>query len=536
MVRAQELDTPQEHAETAIRREVLGLPWYVWALMTAAVAIRLLFWVTTHRVWEDALITLAPVRNAFTSIGLTHHAGEGRVYSFTSPLSVLIPLTGEVLHRGAGLFALRLASLLTAPLAVLFTFLTCRRLEISLWPGLLAMAYVAADHEQVFFGMSGMETQVATTILLASVFLVLSGKDPWIGVSFGLAMLARPDFVLWVVPAVLYIFWRRGVRRVAWAVIPAAALYGPWLLFTQLYYGTVIPETIQAKAVVFSPVRLILGSGSLGPGDWLGNAIHLYGTDLVTFSPFYETGGISGAPLPLALGLALSLTIVVLAAQGGWRTRHVPGWPPVIAYVLLFLVYRVFFLGVTVSFGWYLPPFRAVVFLLAAAGFERLLVAFPRGAPTYAGALAVLFMVSSIMLFPLDARAQEIENQVRIQAGMYLGVHAGHQQSIVSESSGYVGYYSNSQLHDYPGLTSPLAYRTLSQAPPEDRSLVYLIYKLDPDWVVLRPVERTYFGDRYPATASHYLVAQFFQSNVELDVWGVHADDIDRQFYVLRRN
>jgi hypothetical protein len=320
-----------------------------------------------------------------------------------------------------------------------------------------------------------------------------------------------------------------------WAV-PAAAIYGPWLLFTQLYYGTVIPETIQAKAVVYSPIRLILGSGSLGPAAWLGNAIHLYGTDLVAFSPFYETGGTSGAPLPLALGLALSLTIVVLAAQGAWRTRLTPGWPPVIAYVILFLVYRVFFLGVTASFGWYLPPFRAVAILLAVAGFERLRFAFPRGAPTYAGVLAILFAVSSIMLFPLDARVQQIENQVRIKAGMYLGAHAGPQQSVVSESSGYVGYYSHSQLHDYPGLTSPLAYRTLSQAPPEDRSLVYLIYKLAPDWVVLRPVERTYLGERYPNTASQYEVAHFFQSDIQLEAWGIRAEDIDRQFYVLRRH
>jgi hypothetical protein len=513
-----------------------GIPLYIWGIIAAAFIVRLAFWIYTDRVWEDSLITLAAVRNAFTPTGLTHHPGEGHVYSVTSALFVLIPLIGEVIHRGAGGVALRSVSLVGGSLAVLFTFLICRRLGLGRWSILLATVYVAVDHEEIFYGMSGMDTQVATTILLASVFFVLRGDTLWSGLTFGLAMLARPDFILWVAPAVAYMLWKRGLPEALRAAGLAALLFAPWLVFTQLYYGTIIPETILAKAVVFSPVRLILGTGGLGPADWISNAFHLYGTDLTWFSPFYEGGAVTRAPLPLALGMLISLFVLVLAVQGAWRTRHVPGWLPAIAYAALFVVYRVFFLGAAATFGWYLPPFRAMVIVLAAAGLARFVRVFPRFGPVFACGLAALFALSSVMLFPLDKRAQEIENAVRIEAGRFLGRDANPSQTVVSESSGYVGYYSAARLEDYPGLTSPTSYHVLASAPPRDRSLVYLIATLRPDYAVLRPAEKTYLGQRYPDLASQYRVVATFHSDLVLDNWGIAAESIDRTFYIVRRS
>src|SRR4029077_19883485 len=73
-----------------------------------ALVLRLVFWFYTHRVWEDALITITAARNVWEGVGLTHHASEPRVHSFTSPLTVLIPLLAEQFN--AGLLALRLAT------------------------------------------------------------------------------------------------------------------------------------------------------------------------------------------------------------------------------------------------------------------------------------------------------------------------------------------------------------------------------------------------------------------------------------------
>src|SRR4051812_13843091 len=85
-----------------------------------AVVVRLAFWFYTQRIWEDSLITLTAARNVWEGHGLTHHASEPRVHSFTSPISVLIPLIG-IPFQG-GLAALRLSSLAGAVAAVYFAY------------------------------------------------------------------------------------------------------------------------------------------------------------------------------------------------------------------------------------------------------------------------------------------------------------------------------------------------------------------------------------------------------------------------------
>ena len=78
--------------------------------IAAAVVARLVFWTTTNRMFEDGLTTITHARNVPLGLGLVHHAGEGNVHGFTSAIGVLIPLVGELVHQGSGMFAMRVAS------------------------------------------------------------------------------------------------------------------------------------------------------------------------------------------------------------------------------------------------------------------------------------------------------------------------------------------------------------------------------------------------------------------------------------------
>src|SRR6185369_10662403 len=105
----------------------------------------------------DALITILHAENAVAGLGLTHFKiDEPRIHGFTSPLSVLIPLVGEVLHPGWGLPTMRVVSLMAGIATVVLAGLIMRRTPGMNMPiGLVAMvlAYLAIEHHQVLWGM-----------------------------------------------------------------------------------------------------------------------------------------------------------------------------------------------------------------------------------------------------------------------------------------------------------------------------------------------------------------------------------------------
>ena len=219
-------------------------------LLTAAIAAgltaRVVFWAMTDRRIDDALITVKHAKNAVDGSGLVHHLGEGHVHGFTSALSVLVPLPGELIATDGGFVALRLVSLAAFVAAVVYAYRIAGELRLGPWPTALVLAYLCFDQNQIFFGMAGMETQIAVAVLLASVFYVLVEDFTKAGITLGLALLARPDFLLWIVPAFAFLLVRSraGAAR-AW--LWSLAVAGPWLVFTTAYYGSPVPHTVTAK-------------------------------------------------------------------------------------------------------------------------------------------------------------------------------------------------------------------------------------------------------------------------------------------------
>src|ERR1700753_3469103 len=147
--------------------------WYFPALYMIAVSamlIRIFYWAYTGRTWDDALITVLHSENAASGLGLTHFVpGERPLHGFTSPLSVLIPLAGDLVHVGYGLLFLKLLSALLGGVAVWLGVKMCRELDLPPSLALAAGAYLAFDHHQILWGMAGMETQLVVVAYLWSV-------------------------------------------------------------------------------------------------------------------------------------------------------------------------------------------------------------------------------------------------------------------------------------------------------------------------------------------------------------------------------
>jgi hypothetical protein len=503
----------------------------------AGLAARIVYWAVTDRRLDDALITLKHAKNVADGVGLTHHLGEGGpVHGFTSVLSVLVPLPGELIADGGGLLTLRLASLVAFVFAAIYAARICRHLSVGAWPMGFALAYLALDQNQIFYGVAGMETQIAVAVLLAGIYYLLAEDQTKTGIALGLAILARPDFVLWVAPVFVYLlFHNRDAAARAW--LWTLAIVGPWVLFATIYYGSPIPNTIIAKSQAFAPdFPSLTDIGGWFHFAWTSLKAHQ--SDWTTLTPFVERSWVLHAPYPDILLKAIGWSVGALAIVGAvfsWRERS--ALRPAIVFVLLWIAYRIAFLTVG-YFEWYGVPIVAVIIIFAAIGLDRITVR--RSVAFVAVPATVLGLAYAAQLpftLPLEARIQQIEDQVRQPLGEYLGRVAKVGDTIVAEPSGYFGYWTNATLLDDPGLTSKRVTDALGDDPP-DPTIAGLVNIFRPDWLALRPGELALVQAAYPDVAREYEPVREFsvsEADSPLDRWGLSLVNFDRDFIVLRR-
>ncbi|MGD0497245.1 MAG: hypothetical protein ABSC23_02310 [Bryobacteraceae bacterium] len=510
-------------------------------LATSAVLLRLFFWAYTHRVWEDALITVLHSENFVRGLGLTHYrVGEARVYGFTSALGVLIPLLGDLVHVGFGLSLIKIVSALASAAAVTFAILIGRDLKLPrplLW---MVGGYAAFEHHQILFGMAGMETQLVVAAVLFSIWSLFHPSPIRTGVALGICMLARPDFCLWVSIAGLFLL-AKAVRGSGWrdlgvSAAAATVVFAPWLIFTWVYYGSPIPNTILAKAIGYG--FWIRDPGSIRDFKAI---YHEFGQTFEMLGPGFGGNGSGWHHFPG--GFAVKKAMVVLVAAGlvaAIRRRDARAML-VFSFVA---VYGVFYaIGVPCLFCWYIVPFAAVSVIGAAYGAAALLQLAPRRMKTTAAAVfAILYVGPFVCVLPVTMRAERniqayVEDGVRKPIGQFLGAVSAHDDTIGCEPLGYIAYYSRRTVYDFPGLASRRVVDFL-RLNPDKRSLDALLDHFRPTYLVLREEERREFR-KIPQDAwidtDYALVREFQAAPDQVRLLFHPEDNIDLHFCVLRR-
>jgi hypothetical protein len=555
-VKQQRTGPPARRVSSEARRRSAGFArivesaWHeplLLAFVAGAMAARIVFWAVTNRMFDDALTTITHARNVPLGLGLVHHVGEGPVHGFTSALGVLIPLVGELLHEGSGMFAMRIGSLAAAAVTIVYARYLCRDLGISAFPTSFVLAYLAFDQNMIFFGMSGMETQVAVAVLLAGVYHVRRAEFVPASICLGLAPLVRPEFVLWLAPALVYLAVV-NLRRAALSGGVAAAIVAPWIVFTTIYYGSPIPNTILAKSNI-NPTPSILTDGSIAPWfTWLLSQLSGHLVILLEhLQPFREVWSTATTPIPSPVLVVVAIAAVYFFVLGLIAVSRMRDMWPAVTFLGLFFAYRVYFLPAINYYEWYLPPFLAVMVIVIALGMQRMSVTIPAAPRAAAVVLAVAFAIHMPVSFAVESQVQTIETQVRTNAALYLKAHVKPGESVVSESAGYVGFYSGVKLYDYPGLTSRASVRALKALPPNERDIPHLIAALKPDWLMLRPWEQSALTAEFPDVAAQYQVQKVFEyagvPKSGLDTWGgtqigfagYDVYNVDTKFTVLKR-
>jgi len=521
-----------------------------WGMTLAliAMALRLFFWLYTHRLWEDALITTLHSENAWSGLGLTHyHPGEAPLHGFTSPLSVLIPLLGDAVHIGWGVEFLKLVSIFAGGLTVLFMLAIAIHPSVRL-PGPLAillMGYAAWEHHQILWGMAGMETQVVTLILLMTLYYALAWKRTALGILLGFCMLARPDFAFLTIIVGVYVLFK-APRSFPYVVLLACLVYGPWIIFTTWYYGSPVPNTILAKSMGY---HLWWMTPSLSLSDikreiWDRiTGTYFFNTIFQPLGPSFGGHGTHFRAIVNDHGL-ISDIMTVFAGLGALSIVFKRQWNllPVVFFVGVYAAYYVFF--VPYVFGWYIVPFVAATLLLSAHGWSLLVAGnkFRRMRLGLLGGLVALYLLSFAIFLPKTFTAerriqQYVEDQGRMALGLYLKQVMRPDETVGCEPLGYIGYYSRRIVYDWPGLTNRQVVQ-FQREHPDQRSLYGMLHHFQPDYIVLRQHEysqmphddKAWFDQAYQFN-KEFTVPEGDRKKILL--WHVNQD---MSFRVFKRN
>jgi hypothetical protein len=209
------------------------------------------------------------------------------------------------------------------------------------------------------------------------------------------------------------------------------------------------------------------------------------------------------------------------------------------------IVYSLYYMFAMASvFGWYVVPLAAATILACASGADLILHA--RSLRRYARftgpALAFTYLSMHALLLPTSFRAEKrlqefVEDGNRKAVGEYLAKVMGPNQTVGSESLGYVGYYSRKTVYDYPGLCS----RKVTQFMREHRqkhALPDMLAALRPDYIVLRPREILSADPSGKGWLSkdYHAVREFRVPEAQIQQLSFPEWNIDLAFVVFSRN
>ena len=426
-------------------------------LAAGLILLAALAWQIRDYVIDGTFIHLQYARNLAGGHGLVFNPGE-RVYGCTSPLWVALLADGIAL----GLDGLWVAKLLgfAAAAASVGLFLQLMRRTVAT-PAVRAVATVAwASHAWMArWTMSGMETPLAVALTLAGFVAFTEGKR-WgarpvrTGSLWALAALTRPEAILllllWCAFLLIETEDRYGLRRLIAGALPPVAIVGGWLAFARIYYGTLWPQALVAKAA--GDTSLAFHADSLWRQIWLvvdtdGLLLGLLLLALLVGRVARLTpANIAQRWLPWAWIVALP---VLYAARG----------VPVVSRYLVILLPTVAWLAWRAAETWWLGPAPTP--------------ARERRAGWLAAAVAALVVVQNVLIFEhaVVPHVRSVSPALRaslVRWGEWFGRHSPESAQIATPEIGAIGYFSRRSVVDLTGLVTPAMVPKLVRMQPRE--------------------------------------------------------------------
>jgi hypothetical protein len=411
---------------------LLSRAFAAWALPTAS---------------EDAFITFRFARSFAGGHGLVYNPGE-HVMGFTSPLWTMWMALGiRLVHD-----PVPWARFWSAAADVVTLLLTTAALERSIsraaaW--CFAMFFAAWFYFSAV-SVSGMENGVMLALVVLSAALV-ERRHVLAGPSLAALALSRPEGLAAALFLALGASWRDRLI--------AVALVAPALVALHSYYGSIVPQSLVAKAQIYGT-----------PGPLAGRLWWEWLAPLTLGRPPATLEGVH-----LFLAAVVFAPAAVLGARSVWALRSTGLGRATAALLLIWLAYSA--LGVT-YFWWYLIVPLAGVATLVAAGLPQLI----RGRALYVS-LAVFLGGMWLGVLPLYRGRAQTEIREFGGAADWLAAHVTPGQKVMLEPIGIIGWSCPIRVVDEVGLISPAVARRRMQGPGWFTDTVV---RETPDWLVVR--------------------------------------------------
>jgi hypothetical protein len=329
------------------------------AALRAAVALALGF-----HPFDDTFITFRYALNLALGHGFVFNDGE-RVLGTTTPLWTL--LLAGFRSLGAPLPAVSLGvALLADALSALLILRLLRRLGFPLRVALGAAVLFLALFDDLSLARSGMETSLFILLVLAALGAMAEERLAVAGLAAALACLARPEGLA-LLPVLLVaggLRWRgpEGRRDVLQGALLFAVLLGGWALFATSYFGSVVPQSIIAKASHVARDASLAGFSRM---------------NLILFLTIGQFGGGIFARTWLQLNVLLTLLSSLAALALGSDAIRQRGGEGLLRFAVLVLFPLGYTAGLAAShaftwFPWYYGPIYPFAAILAMVGIDRL--------------------------------------------------------------------------------------------------------------------------------------------------------------------
>ncbi len=508
------------------------------------VAIPLAYSLYTGHMWEDFFITFKYSKNLCEGNGLVYEKGE-KVHGFTSPLGTLLPafchlVTGaNSFEKAIWLFRILfcIPAFAAAGVFVLLVFLrdnTIHKLTPAVFAGLLFIA----ETKSVMFSVNGMETALMLFFLSWSFYLMSREKIDWFqnGIAWGGLMWTRPDSCVYIA-ALATAFFIFGFERRKTFVITVlkssavtALIYLPWFLWAWHYYGSPVPNTVIAKKGMFAAV----------------GALEMF-KNMIARLP-YTTSWIYAPVYPQFEGwnplVYIFSSLVGVFAFIYWLIPYSAHDRMGRAASFVFFIISIYFAYMPFPYPWYFPPAAMIGIIVLVRGIFTFSKHFKKEENRVAVPVLCLFgifilMSVSLLMSSYEMMMQQkyIENGTRRQIGEWLKRNSAKTDRIYVEALGYIGYFSERKMLDFPGLVSPEVVKLV-----KDERLNYatVIDKLKPEWVIAR-TEDYYFKllPFSPNFKKNYKLVVLFDSTCELDSLGYIPGEgylaYDSCYFILKR-